>query len=73
MLDYYRLLGIFKDADLAYITLAAEIILRISYIDESQNFLLHPKNIIAHSLRALVVKEGNEEIKDALYSLQNDN
>ena len=64
-----KLLGIFKEANTSYISLAAEILLRISYLDDNQTYLILPKKIVEHSIKSIASRERNRQIKEELYSL----
>ena len=66
-----RRLGIFGDSNLCYITLVAEVLLRISYLDEKQEYLIRPQNLIEHCLKSVVAREKKTDIKDGIYSILN--
>ena len=63
-------MGTFINSDQAYLTLAAEIIQRITRLKDDQDYLLHPKHFVNLAIRSLAIKEGNKSLKDLFCALQ---
>ena len=57
------------NSNLAVLTLNAEILLRISYLKDDQNYLLMPKRFVDNAIVYLLRKEKNRRIKDELEAL----
>ena len=57
---------------LASMTLNAEILQTILYLNPDQNFLIHPKNLVHMALKNLARKEGNVRIKRQFIALLNE-
>lgn len=51
------------------LTLHAEIMLRITYLKDEQNYLIRPKTFVQLALRDLVIKERNEVVKTRVKDL----
>ena len=51
------------------LTLNAEILLRISYLRDDQNYLIHPKAFVTNCIKALIRNERKTDIKEGLNSL----
>ena len=58
-----------NSSDLTELTIHAEIIQRILYLKEDQNYLLHPKTFVKLAIKELTIKEGNSRIKNTLRDL----
>ena len=62
------LVGAHKDINLAAMTLTAEVALRISYLKDDQNYLLHPKSVVTNCIKTLIRNERGE-LKEDLSAL----
>ena len=51
------------------LTLHAEILLRIQYLKEGQDYLLRPQVLVEHALKDLVMREENKKVKERLKTL----
>ena len=68
-----KILGVFSNSNQCYLTIVSELLLRISYLRDDQNYLLHPKVFIENTIRYLHKKERSADLKDSLYSLLGEN
>ena len=68
-----NVLGAFTNSNKAFLTLTAEILVKILGFRDEDNYLLHPKHLVRNSIRALSIKEKDEKLR-GLYSeiLRND-
>ena len=60
-------LGPFTNSNKAFLTLTAEILVKILGFRDEDNYLLHPKHLVRNSIRALSIKEKDEKLR-GLYS-----
>ena len=51
------------------LTLNAEILLKISYLKDEQNYLVHPKTFVKNCLRAIERNERKTKIKEEIKAL----
>ena len=65
-------IGCYLEASPSSITLDAEILLRISYLRDTQNYLIHPNVVVKQCLSSLARKEKNVKIREDLKSLLED-
>ena len=65
-------IGCYLEASPSSITLDAEILLRISYLRDTQNYLIHPNVVVKQCLSSLARKEKNLKIREDLKSLLED-
>jgi hypothetical protein len=61
-------MGSHLEANLATLTLTAEIILRITYLRDEQNYLLLPRTLVTNCIKTLARNETGE-LKQALKNL----
>ena len=66
-----KVFGALRQANIQYMTLAAEIIQRILYLKDDQNFLIRPINLVQQSIKTCARKERDMNLKEELYSLLN--
>ena len=66
-------LGIFTSSTKAFMTLAAEILTRITGLKDEANYLIHPRFFVQYCLKSLAIKEKDEKIKNIYYSILNQN
>ena len=57
------------NSNLAVLTLNAEILLRISYLKDDQNYLLHPRVLVLNCIRTITKNEKNRDIKELFGTL----
>ena len=62
-------LGAYKDANIATVTLNAEILLRISWL-KPNNYLVHPKFIVKSAITTILKNERQGEVKDMIKSIR---
>ena len=62
-------LGTLVDSNPLVLTINAEILTRILYLKEDQNFLLHPRKVIEQAIKMLHRRERDRLLKDALKDL----
>ena len=62
-------LGSYIESTPTILTLHAELLLRILYLKDDQNYLVHPKNLVKHCLKYIARCEKKPEIKDEIKSL----
>ena len=65
VLNERYILGAFSNSNKAFLTLTAEILGRIIGLRD-ENYLIHPKHIVKNAIKALAIKERDENLK-ALY------
>ena len=63
------LLGSHLNSNSAILTLNAEILLRISFLKDDQNYLLHPKKLVMSSIRTIARNEKNVALKEMFRTL----
>ena len=51
------------------LTLHSEIVLRLQYLKDNSDHLIHPKSLVKIALKDLIRKEGNGKIKTDLQDL----
>ena len=66
-----KVFGALRQANIQYMTLAAEIIQRILYLKDDQNFLIRPINLVQQSIKTCARKERDMNLKEEFYSLLN--
>ena len=59
-------LGCFNNSTQAYLTLAVEILQRISYLKDNQQYLIHPTQLVKQCIRSIQIKERDKNLKDIL-------
>ena len=64
-----NVLGTLGNSTIASMTLNAEILLRILYLKDSQNYLVHPKVFVKQCLKSVIVKEKKLVIRDSVKAL----
>ena len=64
-----RLLGSHIESTSASMTLNSEILTRILYLKDSQNYLVHPRIFVRQALKAIAVKEKKTEVRVAIKTL----
>ena len=62
-------LGALVDSNPLLLTINEEILTRILYLKEDQNFLLHPRKVIEQAIKMLHRRERDRLLKDALKDL----
>ena len=65
-------LGTFTNSNIAYLTLSAEILQRISYLKDDQTYLIHPKAFVANAIKSLIKKEKDSVLKEVYCSALNE-
>ena len=63
------IMGSNVESNITILTLNAEILLRISYLNENQNYLIHPRTFVANCVKTLARNERKTEIKETLIGL----
>ena len=69
-LDKY-ILGAFTNSNKAFLTLAAEILNRITGLKSDTNYLVHPKAVLAYAIKALATNETEDKMREIYSSLLN--
>ena len=64
-----RLLGSHIESTSASMTLNSEILTRILYLKDSQNYLVHPRIFVRQALKAIAVKEKKTEVRVVIKTL----
>ena len=62
-------IGGFRDSNPTILTINAEILLRIQYLKDNQEYLIHPKTFVISCLKTIVRNERNKEVKEAIEAL----
>ena len=62
-------IGSFLDSNQTILTINAEILLRISYLKDDQEYLVHPKTFIKCCLKSIARNERNKSVKEAIEAL----
>ena len=62
-------LGSFVESTPTILTLHAEILQRILYLREEQNYLVHPKTLVTHCLKLIARSEKRATVRDEIKSL----
>ena len=66
---YKAILGCNVEATLTNLTLNAEVLTRLSYLKDDQNYLVHPKTFVNNCLRTIATHESNEKIRGEIKNL----
>ena len=64
-----NILGTLTDSSLTTLTINAEVLLRISYFKDDQNFLIHPKVFVTNCLKYIAKSEKRAEIREEIKTL----
>ena len=67
--SHKSIIGSSVESTMTNLTLNAEILLRISYLREEQNYLIHPRTFVKNCLKAIERNEGKAEIKEEIKAL----
>ena len=66
---YKSILGGHVESTMTVLTLNAEILLKISYLKDEQNYLVHPKTFVKNCLKAIERNERKTKIKEEIKAL----
>ena len=64
-----RLLGSHTESTIASITLNSEILTRILYLRDSQNYLVHPRIFVRQAIRSIIAREKKAVVKNSIKTL----
>ena len=64
-----RAIGAFGNSNVAYLTLVAETLQRISYLQDNSTYMIHPKYLVMSSIKAISMKEKDKDLVELYSSL----
>ena len=64
-----NILGCDNETNLTNLTINAEVLMRLSYLRDEQNYLIHPKIFVANCLKSIATHETKNDIRNEVKSL----
>lgn len=65
------IVGAFTNSTKAFLTLTAEILSRITGLQNDPTYLVRPKNFVDYAIKSLAIRENDEKIKTLYFSMLN--